>query len=132
MARLLGVSTADVQRDRIETVREFARAWGVHLVLKGATSVIGDPEGRVVLNPTGNPGMATGGTGDVLTGVIAALCCRLEPFDAAICGAFLHATAGEQWSALVGADRGLLAHEIADRVPAALADLSAEGGLLPV
>jgi hydroxyethylthiazole kinase-like uncharacterized protein yjeF len=77
MARMLGVSVAEVQRDRIATVRQFATAWGVHVVLKGATSVIGTPEGVVMLNPTGNPGMASGGTGDVLTGVLGAFLARL-------------------------------------------------------
>src|SRR6266571_5645523 len=64
MARLLGVKTDDVQRDRIGVARQFAAAHGVHLVLKGATSVVASPDGRVLLNPTGNPGMASGGAGD--------------------------------------------------------------------
>src|SRR5439155_1731830 len=70
MARLLAASVPDVQRARITTVREFATRHGAHVVLKGAWSVIGDPEGRVFVNPTGNPGMASGGTGDVLTGIL--------------------------------------------------------------
>src|SRR5206468_1334886 len=59
MARLLGGSVADVQRDRLKTVRQFATRHRVHVVLKGAWSAIGDPEGRVFVNPTGNPGMAS-------------------------------------------------------------------------
>ena len=76
MARMLGVAVADVERDRVECVRRFATAHGVHLVLKGAASVVGDPDGRVFFNPTGNPGMASGGMGDVLTGVVGALLAR--------------------------------------------------------
>jgi NAD(P)H-hydrate epimerase len=132
LGRLLGSSAAEVEADRFGALARAVEASKATVLLKGPHTLVGG-EGRVpAVSRPGSPALATGGAGDVLTGVIAALCCRLEPFDAAICGAFLHATAGEQWSALVGADRGLLAHEIADRVPAALADLSAEGGLLPV
>jgi len=76
MARMLGVSIAQVQADRIETVRRFCLQYRVHLVLKGARSVLGAPDGRVFINPTGNPGMATGGSGDVLTGMIGAFLAR--------------------------------------------------------
>src|SRR5215471_13606921 len=69
MARMLGVSIAQVQADRMETVRRFCFQYHVYLVLKGARSVLGAPDGRVFINPTGNPGMATGGSGDVLTGM---------------------------------------------------------------
>src|SRR5262249_9535794 len=72
MARLLGSTVADVQRDRIGAARGFATSHGVHLVLKGADTLIAGPDGRVLINPTGNPGMATGGTGDVLTGILRA------------------------------------------------------------
>src|SRR5207247_1426460 len=64
LARMLGRSVADVERDRIEMARTFATTYGVHLVLKGAGTVIADPDGHVSINPTGNPGMASGGTGD--------------------------------------------------------------------
>src|SRR5262249_39962918 len=91
MARMLGVSIAEVQRDRIATVRQFATTWQTALVLKGATSVIGAPDGTVVLNPTGNPGMATGGTGDVLSGVLGAFLARdLGGTTALVTAVYLH------------------------------------------
>lgn len=96
MARMLGVSVAEVQRDRIATVRQFATAWHAHVVLKGATSVIGLPDGTVLLNPTGNPGMASGGTGDVLTGILGAFLARdLAAADALIAAVYLHGLAGD-------------------------------------
>jgi NAD(P)H-hydrate epimerase len=69
--------------------------------------------------------LATGGTGDVLTGMIAALACQASGFEAAFSGAFLHGRAGRAWQREFGADRGLLAHELADRIPRARADLAA-------
>jgi NAD(P)H-hydrate epimerase len=96
MARMLGVSVAEVQRDRIATVRQFATAWHAHVVLKGATSVIGLPDGTVLLNPTGNPGMASGGTGDVLTGILGAFLARdLAAADALTAAVYLHGLAGD-------------------------------------
>ncbi|OGL05463.1 MAG: NAD(P)H-hydrate dehydratase, partial [Candidatus Rokubacteria bacterium RIFCSPHIGHO2_02_FULL_69_13] len=72
MARMLGITAAEVQADRIETVRAFCRRYGAFVALKGARTVIGDPAGKIYLNPTGNPGMASGGSGDVLTGMVGA------------------------------------------------------------
>src|SRR5438128_12049936 len=69
MARLLGVTTADVQRDRLGVASRVAREQNVCVVLKGAGTVVAGPDGRLAVNPTGNPGMATGGTGDVPTGI---------------------------------------------------------------
>lgn len=125
MARMLGVSVADVQRDRIRTVRQFATAWGVHVVLKGATSVIGTPEGTVLLNPTGNPGMASGGTGDVLTGVLGAFLARgLAPADALAAAVYLHGLAGDIAAARQGQE-SLIAGDVIDALPAAFATLRA-------
>lgn len=76
MARLLGLSTAEVQRDRIAHARLYARTRGVTLVLKGARTVIACPDGTAYVNTTGHAGMATGGAGDVLTGIIAGLLSR--------------------------------------------------------
>src|SRR5438445_719349 len=82
MARLLGGSVADVQRDRLETVRQFATRHRVHVVLKGAWSAIGDPDGRVLVNPTGKPVMACCVPGEVLTGALGALLSRgVHPVD---------------------------------------------------
>jgi NAD(P)H-hydrate epimerase len=82
MARLAGISVAQVQSNRLETAREFAKRTGVTLVLKGARTVIAHPDGRVAVNTTGNPGMAKGGSGDVLTGLIAGMLAQY-PADAA-------------------------------------------------
>jgi NAD(P)H-hydrate epimerase len=120
MARMLGASIAQVQADRIETVRRFCSQYRVHLVLKGARSVLGAPDGKIFINPTGNPGMATGGSGDVLTGMIGAfLARRLEPLAALQAGCYLHGLAGD----LAVADRGeegLVAGDIIEAISAAL------------
>ncbi len=73
MARLAGITVAEVQANRLETARNFAQRMGVTLVLKGARTLIAHPDGRVAVNTSGNPGMAKGGSGDVLTGLIAGL-----------------------------------------------------------
>ncbi|HTO12339.1 MAG TPA: NAD(P)H-hydrate dehydratase [Candidatus Binatia bacterium] len=125
MARMLGVSVADVQRDRLRTVRQFATGWGVHVVLKGATSVIGTPEGTVLLNPTGNPGMASGGTGDVLTGVVGAFLARgLAPAAALASAVYLHGLAGDVAAARHGQE-SLIASDVIEALPPAFAGLRA-------
>jgi NAD(P)H-hydrate epimerase len=95
-ARLLGIDVESVQRDRYAAVRELARRYQSVCVLKGAGSLVGSPGGRVMVCPWGNPGMASGGMGDVLTGVIAALLAQgLDAWDAACLGVALHARAGD-------------------------------------
>ena len=120
MARMLETTIAEVQANRIETVREFCSRHHVHLVLKGARSVLGAPDGRVFINRTGNPGMATGGSGDVLTGMIGAfLARRFDPLAALQAGCVLHGLAGD----LAAADRGeegLIASDIIEAIPGAL------------
>jgi NAD(P)H-hydrate epimerase len=124
MARMLGVSVAQVQADRIETVRRFCVQYRVHLDLKGARSVLGSPDGRVFINPTGNPGMATGGSGDVLTGMIGAFLARgLDPLAALQAGCFLHGLAGDIASADRG-EEGLVAGDIIEAIPSALSPAS--------
>jgi ADP-dependent NAD(P)H-hydrate dehydratase / NAD(P)H-hydrate epimerase len=119
MARLLGVAVADVQRDRIELVRAFAVTHGVHIVLKGAMSVIASPDGVVLLNPTGNPGMASGGTGDVLTGMVGALLARgFAPGDALASAVYLHGLAGDVAAERVG-EESLVARDLLTALPAA-------------
>ncbi len=100
MARLTGSSVPAVQRDRIETARRYAARVGVTLVLKGARTVIADPGGDVYVNPTGNAGMATGGAGDVLAGIIASLLAQgWRGSDAAALGTYLHGAAGDRAAA---------------------------------
>lgn len=100
MARLLGCSIPEVQRDRLETARRFAEQEGVILVLKGHQTVIAAPGRSLMVNMTGNPGMATAGRGDVLAGMIASLIAQgMEPFHAAMCGVHLHGLAGDRAAA---------------------------------
>jgi len=96
MARLMGLSSAGaVQEDRVGAAGRFAGRYGVIMVLKGAATVVTDGE-RFYVNPTGNPGMACGGTGDVLTGLLAGLLCQgLEAFESAQLAAFVHGLAGD-------------------------------------
>jgi len=110
-ARLLETTTADVQADRFAAVRGMARGYGAVVVLKGSGSLVADPEGRVAACPWGNPGMASGGTGDVLTGVIAGLLAQgLTPWDAACLGVGAHARAGDL--AARAGERGMLASDL--------------------
>jgi NAD(P)H-hydrate epimerase len=121
MARLLGTDLGDVQRDRLAAAREFARAHRVYLVLKGAMSVLADPEGRVYLNPTGNPGMASGGMGDVLTGMVGAfLARRFEPIAALQAGVFLHGLAADLAAQTTGQE-SLIASDVIAALPRAFA-----------
>lgn len=114
MARLAGLSTAEVQRDRIGLARRFAMQHGVTLVLKGARTVVAAPDGRVFVNVTGHPGMATGGSGDVLTGLIAGLLAQgLDAVQAAAFGVYLHGRAGERAAAArTGNPASLLAGDL--------------------
>lgn len=117
MARLAGISTAEVQRDRIGLARQFALEHGVTLVLKGARTVIAAEDGRVFVNMTGTPGMATGGAGDVLTGIIAGLLAQgLSAVQAAAFGVYLHGLAGERAAAARNHPASLLAGDIIEQL----------------
>src|SRR4051812_18158028 len=125
MARLLNVSIEQVQSDRLEHAREFAVGHRCHVVLKGHRTIIAGPEGRTFVNLTGNAGMATGGTGDLLTGMIAAWFAQILDAEAACkLAVYLHGTAGD----LAEADEGetaLLPTDIADRLGDAVLELTA-------
>jgi ADP-dependent NAD(P)H-hydrate dehydratase / NAD(P)H-hydrate epimerase len=124
MARMLGASVDDVQRDRVRTVREFATRYRAHVVLKGPRSVIGFPDGRVFLNPTGNPGMASGGTGDVLTGMLGAFLARgMDPGAALQSSVYLHGSAGDVAAERVGQE-ALIARDVIAAIPEAFKRLS--------
>ncbi|MCI0548732.1 MAG: NAD(P)H-hydrate dehydratase [Candidatus Rokubacteria bacterium] len=120
MARLLDTRIEEVQADRLETVRRFAVAHRVCLLLKGAGSVVGTPDGLVSINPTGNPGMATGGAGDVLTGMTGAFLARGLPAEVALRAAvFLHGRAGDLARDERG-EEGLIAGDIAEAIAGAM------------
>lgn len=117
MARLAGVSTAEVQRDRIGLARRFALEHGVTLVLKGARTVIAAEDGRVFVNTTGTPAMATGGAGDVLTGIIAGLLAQgLTAVQAAAFGVYMHGLAGERAAAARHNPASLIAGDIIEHL----------------
>jgi len=113
MARLTGKTISDILHNRVEAAREFATLHGVILILKGSRTLIAAPDGEVYVNPTGNPGMATGGTGDVLTGIIAGLLAqkRDEPLAATIAAVYLHGLAGDLAAARLGT-RAMIATDI--------------------
>jgi NAD(P)H-hydrate epimerase len=117
MARLTELSIDEIQGDRVRAAREHAGRWGVVLVLKGAGTVVASPDGRVSINPTGGPNLATAGTGDVLSGVIGALLAQgLTPYDAAVCGVYLHGEAGDLLRDALG-DVGTVASDLLDALP---------------
>ena len=96
LSRLSGLTTTEIQKNRIGIVRKLAQEWGVILLLKGARTVVSDPTGRVFINPSGNEGMATGGSGDVLSGIIGSfLSQQCSPLQAALLGVYLHGSAGD-------------------------------------
>ena len=113
MSRLVGRPIAAVLRNRVELAREFATQHGLIVVLKGSRTLIAAPDGEVYINPTGNAGMATGGAGDVLTGLIAGLLAQKkdDPLGAAIAGVYLHGQAGDIASAHAGT-RAMVASDI--------------------
>jgi NAD(P)H-hydrate epimerase len=118
LARLLGKTAADIEADRFHAARELVAASGAVVVLKGAHTLVASPDGRMAVSPVACPVLATAGSGDVLGGIIGAMACTLPVFEAACAGVLLHALAGEAWSrAHGGADRGMLASEIADMLP---------------
>jgi NAD(P)H-hydrate epimerase len=113
----------EIDEDRIEVARSFAREHGVVLVLKGRPTAIGTPEGQVYLNPTGNTGLATGGSGDVLTGLITGLIAGgASPTDAAILGAFLHGYTADYLIRDI-AERSIIPSDLIDALPFAIAEV---------
>ncbi len=119
MARLASLPVAEIQADRIGHAARLARECGAVVVLKGANTVIASRDGQVMVIDSANPALATAGTGDVLAGAIVGLMAQgLRPFDAAVCGAALHARAGELWRDAHG-DSGLLASDLLPLLPAA-------------
>jgi NAD(P)H-hydrate epimerase len=120
LARLLGSDTKSINAARIDAVRDAAKKANCIVVLKGHQTLIADPDGHVNVNPTGNPGMASGGMGDVLGGIIAALLARgVDPFEAACAGAYLHGFAGDLLKEEMG-DTGLTANDLAEKLPHAI------------
>jgi len=123
MARLVGKSTKEVLEDRLNICLDFAREYDVCLVLKGAHTLIACPDGSAHFNITGNPGMATGGSGDVLTGMVLGFLCQgLDVEEAAVLSVFLHGGAGDLAAGELG-EESLMAGDIMDAIPRAISDM---------
>jgi len=121
MARLTGKTVAGIQASRVETAREFVQQFGVTLVLKGFRTVVASPQGQIQINPTGNPGMATGGTGDVLTGLVAGLLAQFPTHpvgEVATAAVYLHGLAGDVAAEETG-QPSLLAGDLLEKIPRA-------------
>jgi NAD(P)H-hydrate epimerase len=117
MARLVGKTASKIQKNRIGEARRFSANYGVHLVLKGARTVIAHPDGAVFVNPTGNPGMASGGMGDVLTGIISGLMVQGIPvWEAVNAGVYLHGCAADALVRRMG-PTGFLASDLMALLP---------------
>jgi len=115
-----------VQENRIQTARSFAQKYQVHLVLKGARTLIAHPDGHIHVNPTGNPGMAAGGMGDVLTGIISGFLAQgYGPEASAQLGVFVHGLAADRVAAEKGSI-GYIATDVMNALPPALAELAGE------
>ncbi|HEY4895294.1 MAG TPA: NAD(P)H-hydrate dehydratase [Solirubrobacteraceae bacterium] len=120
LGRLLGLDSHEIERARLEHVRAAAELAGAIVVLKGDDTLIADPSGMVAVSPGASPALATAGTGDVLTGVIAAFLAQgLEPFTAAAAGVWLHAEAGRRAAVRVGAVEGVIASDVIAALPSA-------------
>lgn len=123
MARLCGLTVAEVQKDRQGIARSKAEEWQKTVVLKGAYSIVATPDGRMAVSPFANAGLASAGTGDVLAGVIAGLLAQgLSPFRAACCGVYLHGEAGERVKQRIG-DAGMLAGDLPGELPLVIKEL---------
>lgn len=124
MARLLGIDKAEIARDPIATARSAAERTGAIVVLKGAPSIVAAPGGRVWINSVGNPGMATGGTGDVLTGAVVSLIGQTrDPLEGTLAALFLHSLAGDL-AAERKSERGMTATDIIASIPEAYRQVS--------
>lgn len=122
-ARLLRTTSREVQGSRLDAVGKIARLTGAVVLLKGHQTLVAEPGGRVAVNSTGNPGMATAGSGDVLTGALGAFLARgLTGWDAACLAVFIHGDAGDRAARDLGQD-SMIASDLIDRLPESLTAL---------
>jgi NAD(P)H-hydrate epimerase len=127
MARLTNLSTEEVQQDRIGIAKIMSKKWNKIVVLKGASTVIAAPDGRIRISSLNNPALASAGTGDVLAGIIGGLLAQhLDPFEAACLGVFLHAETGKNVSAQLG-ESGLIASDLLPKIPLVMKRLRKSG-----
>jgi NAD(P)H-hydrate epimerase len=124
MARLCDKTIAEIQRSRLDTARQFATENNVTLVLKGANTIVAASDGRVFINPTGNPGMARGGSGDILSGMTAAFTSQgIEPVKAASCAVFIHGLAGDRCAEKLS-QYGMLPSDMLMEIPQIFREMS--------
>ena len=117
MSRLTGLTVGEVEADRIGVAKRFAEEWGVWLVLKGANTVVASPDGEIFINVVGNPGLATGGSGDVLSGIMAAFLAAGMPVGEAVCGAVrIHGDAADRAAKRLG-ETSLLPRDVIKQLP---------------
>jgi len=125
MSILTGLSTDEIQKDRVGIATRYAKEWGHVVVLKGAFTVVADPEEHATVIPVASPALARAGTGDVLAGLIVGLRAQgLDAYDAAVAGAWIHAQAGLIAADDLGSSASVLAGDVLDAVPDVLADIS--------
>jgi NAD(P)H-hydrate epimerase len=128
MAILTERSIAEIQADRWELARHYAKDWGVTLVLKGALTVIGFPNGRLFINPISDSALGTAGSGDVLTGLLCGLLAQGVPAEnAAVLGVWLHGRAGQLAHEKMGGPESVTALDILGALPQALAETKKAG-----
>ncbi|HEY2597841.1 MAG TPA: ADP/ATP-dependent (S)-NAD(P)H-hydrate dehydratase, partial [Candidatus Dormibacteraeota bacterium] len=128
MARLTGKSVEAIAADRVGTARKAAKEWGAVVVLKGARTIVAHPDGRTSEDPHEIPALATGGTGDVLSGIIGGLLAQgSSPYEAAVTGVYIHAAAGRRLSQRLG-ESGLLASDLLLEIPVVM-NVLRQGGL---
>jgi ADP-dependent NAD(P)H-hydrate dehydratase / NAD(P)H-hydrate epimerase len=127
MARLLGISTEDVQNDRLKYALKVSTEWGCFVVLKGARTIITGPNGEININPTAISSLSTAGSGDVLAGIIATLLARkIKIIDAIKCAVYVHGYAGEELAYEKGGTAGIVASDIIETVSQVINELSSE------
>ena len=120
---LTGLTVEEIQHNRLEIARQFATAWGVTVVLKGHHTIVASPAGELFINANGNPGMATAGSGDVLSGIITGLMAQgLRATSAAVAGVYIHGRCGDRAAELTG-QRGLVAGDLMEYLPGILSEL---------
>lgn len=124
MARLCGMTAAKIQENRLDVARNFAKDFGVTLVLKGANTIVAAKDGPAYINPTGNPGMAKGGSGDILAGMTAGLAAqKIAPVKAACCGVYIHGCAGDRAAGKLS-QYGMIPTDMLSEVPQIFREMS--------
>jgi NAD(P)H-hydrate epimerase len=127
LSRLLSISVEEVQRNRVAIAQKFSSGFGIFLVLKGKGTLISDPQGEVFINPSGNPGMATGGAGDVLTGLLCGIIATRAEIPLSLqAGVFLHGLAGDL-AAQEWGEEPMVAGDILAKIPDALRHIKQVG-----